>query len=312
MPANSLAPTRQFSPERLREARESKGLTQESLGGMLAHSVTGSSVSKWESGEETPRSFRIDDLAQALEKPKDFFFISRTSDVGPSLPDPLEGVWKIFVVGSTQDGTTDPIHPRPAFVKRLSHDKWRGLVISNETQWEGSLEARQTHIFATWKEHKNGDLAYSIILRPNNAAKMFAGMLLKLQTGKNYKYNTVRPSICSVCFGEKWDLPGIENSINLPAKIQSHFTYDESIRAIRRSLTHALEAKIIPEHEAVLLRHSIPSHSTNFTRGFPLRRYADYNVGLWQFVQHLEISGRHPAHEEDFLQLQASLTLAWP
>jgi Zn-dependent peptidase ImmA (M78 family)/transcriptional regulator with XRE-family HTH domain len=60
-----------FQPERLVEARDSRGLTQVALADLINR--TSSSISRWESGDQSPEPEALDTLARALNLPVAFF-----------------------------------------------------------------------------------------------------------------------------------------------------------------------------------------------------------------------------------------------
>ena len=61
-----------FSPERLRLARQRRGLLAQELAARLG--VTPKTISRWENGERSPESEFIDPMSRVLEFPRDFFF----------------------------------------------------------------------------------------------------------------------------------------------------------------------------------------------------------------------------------------------
>ncbi|MCW5867433.1 MAG: helix-turn-helix transcriptional regulator [Candidatus Eremiobacteraeota bacterium] len=69
--------------ERLREAREFAGLSQDQVAEKLE--VDPETVSRWERQVRFPRRARLDKLANLLGKPVDWFFQAR---VGPEPPPP--------------------------------------------------------------------------------------------------------------------------------------------------------------------------------------------------------------------------------
>src|SRR5580704_6955720 len=60
-----------FRGERLREARLARGLFMKSLGDMVG--VTGTAISRYESGEDKPQQDKLHQLAGKLNFPADFF-----------------------------------------------------------------------------------------------------------------------------------------------------------------------------------------------------------------------------------------------
>ncbi len=60
-----------FQPDRLIEARDSRGLSQVALGEMINR--TSASISRWESGNQFPEIDALDDLSKALNLPVAFF-----------------------------------------------------------------------------------------------------------------------------------------------------------------------------------------------------------------------------------------------
>lgn len=64
-----------FQPERLVEARDSRGLTQVALADLMNR--TSSSVSRWEAGDQSPEPEALEALAKALNLPVAFFLRAR-------------------------------------------------------------------------------------------------------------------------------------------------------------------------------------------------------------------------------------------
>lgn len=64
-----------FQPERLVEARDSRGLTQVALADLMNR--TSSSISRWEAGEQSPEPDALEALARGLNLPVAFFLRAR-------------------------------------------------------------------------------------------------------------------------------------------------------------------------------------------------------------------------------------------
>ena len=76
--------------DRLREARNALGMTQEQLG--FALGVTKASVSAWENGRETP-SFRVlPDMRNALQRSLDELICGIDVATSPAVPDDTDKV----------------------------------------------------------------------------------------------------------------------------------------------------------------------------------------------------------------------------
>ena len=63
-----------FQPERLIEARNSRGLTQVSLAEIVNRKS--SSISRWETGDQSPEPEALEALGKALNLPVAFFMLS--------------------------------------------------------------------------------------------------------------------------------------------------------------------------------------------------------------------------------------------
>lgn len=61
-----------FQGRRLTEARLARGLFKNALGDMIG--VSGTAITRYEEGTDSPQDFRVDDIASKLNFPRDFFF----------------------------------------------------------------------------------------------------------------------------------------------------------------------------------------------------------------------------------------------
>lgn len=314
-----------FRPDRLREAREQKGFTLDALGENLAHSVTGSAVARWESGETRPRSFRIRDLAAALDKPEEYFLTSTGAEINAEVlgefgqeRDVLSGIWKMFLIMPQNEGHTVEI--RLAFVLKTSPYSWKALVISTSRQWLGVCAGQDDFISITWNNIERTESAFSILRKPSNLVQFVAGVLLKLESTQELVYR--RKALANICFGHKWDrVDRSRHIMDAPAgwPIFNGMSPDQKQRRVDGAIATALKAEFVPEHEALLLR--IGATPLTRTQKRVAGRLVDYRTildeikqhrGLWSFVQKLIVSGQEPNFRADFLDMPLTLTLDWP
>lgn len=75
-----------WKPERLTEARQSRGLTKAELAKALG--VSKSTVTQWEKGLTAPRGSHLTLLAQVLGKPERWFYGQEEVAASPSAPPP--------------------------------------------------------------------------------------------------------------------------------------------------------------------------------------------------------------------------------
>ena len=66
----------QFDPQKLRQAREEKGLTQSDLAQMLGGSVSKGHISNYEIGYAIPTLATLKKIVEALEKPSMDWFLT--------------------------------------------------------------------------------------------------------------------------------------------------------------------------------------------------------------------------------------------
>ena len=66
-----------FQAKRLVEARDSRGLTQVALADLIER--TSSSISRWESDDQSPEPEALDSLSRALNLPVSYFLFEENS-----------------------------------------------------------------------------------------------------------------------------------------------------------------------------------------------------------------------------------------